>query len=138
LDKFQVWQVRFWHKSHFSKNIYFSLNKQSDFTYTLVLVITDSYLVIFIFVLDIADLYLVYDKELHQCVSEFDCIRTMLHICSLAGRPQTSTALDGYRMRQTTYCLLVRYSFILGSQNVDFFGYLGRYNKRAVNVKYPL
>jgi hypothetical protein len=29
------------------------------------------------------------------------------------------------------YCLLVRHSFILGSQNVDFFGYLGRYNKLA-------
>ncbi len=30
-----------------------------------------------------------------------------------------------------TYCLHIWYSFILGSQNVDFFGYLGRNNKLA-------
>ncbi len=29
------------------------------------------------------------------------------------------------------YCLLIRYSFILGIQNVDFFGNVGSYNKLA-------
>jgi hypothetical protein len=38
------------------------------------------------------------------------------------GRPYWHTFISWY-------CLLVSYSFILGSQNVDFFGYLGRYDK---------
>jgi hypothetical protein len=40
--------------------------------------------------------------------------------------------LSCIKSKETTiYCLLVGYSFLLGSQNVDFIGYLGRYNKQA-------